>query len=81
MKRWIAILGFLGLTFALGACGSAGASVDDDPGTEEGDVEASAGGDLTEGDAEVDVDVGDSDDPDDVGEPTEGDEDPVEDDY
>ena len=79
MKRWFSILTVLGFALALGACGSAGASVDDDPGTEEGDVEASAGGDVTEGEAAVDVDVGDDDDPDDYGEEGEDDSEPVED--
>ena len=79
MLRWKQILCALGLSAALGACGSAGASVDDAPGTEDGDVEVSAGGDLTEGEAAVDVDVGDDDDPDDMGEAGEEDSEPVED--
>ncbi|MEC7525671.1 MAG: hypothetical protein VYE22_37660 [Myxococcota bacterium] len=77
MKRFLMILQALGLMAVLSACGSAGASVDDDPGTEDGDVEASAGGDITEGEAAIDVDVGDDDDPDDMGEEGESDDDPV----
>lgn len=49
-------------------CGGASAGVDDDPGTEDPDVGVSVGGDATEGEAGVDVDVGDDDDPDDQGE-------------